>query len=176
MNLEDLIENAGVLTTPPSKPKSQPFYRYMTFVIRWPVRIVMLPFIWLDSLAQKIARLIIPPPFVKAGKCKKRGNCCYYILVRKMKGPLGFLDLFWHTQINGFFRREKKPVSYLKGSVYVMGCRYLKDNGSCGRYFFRPAVCRSWPRIEIFGVPEVLKGCGIFAKKRTSHPLNILKD
>lgn len=176
MNIEDLLENSGVEKSPPSFVDKYVFFRKLVFFIRWPIRILILPFIWLDTFAQKIARLIIPPPFVKAGKCKKRGNCCHYILVRKLKGPFGFIDLFWHTQINGFFRREKKPISYDNGLVYVMGCRYLKKDGQCKRYFFRPSVCRTWPRIEIFGSPEVLKGCGIYPKKRTSHPLNILKD
>ena len=176
MNIEDLLENSGIEQKPPPSHASQSLIRNLTCIIRWPVRIAILPFIWLDCIAQKIARLIIPPPFVKAGKCKKRGNCCHYILARKIKGPFGALDLFWHTQINGFFRREKKPIAYENGLVYVMGCRYLNKNGSCRRYFFRPAICRSWPRIEIFGTPEVLKGCGIYPKKRTSHPLNILKD
>jgi hypothetical protein len=176
MNLEDLLENSGIEKTQPPHPKGGIPRRYLPPPIRWAIKAVVLPFIWLDSFSQWVAKLVVPPPFVRAGKCKKRGNCCHYILVRKFKGPLSFLDLFWHTQVNGFFRREKKAVPYNKGMVYVMGCRYLKKNGSCGNYFFRPAVCRTWPRIEIFGIPETLKGCGIYAKKRTSHPLNILKD
>lgn len=176
MNINDLIENAGIAKLPPPLPNGRIPRRYLPGIIRWPIKVMMLPFLWLDSFSQKVAKLIIPPPFVRAGKCKKRGNCCHYILIRKFKGPLGFLDIFWHTQVNGFFRRQKKAVDYDKGKVYVMGCRYLKKDGRCGNYLFRPSVCRTWPRIEIFGVPEVLKGCGIYPKERTSHPLNILKD
>ena len=176
MNIQDLLENAGIEKGQPPLPLGGIPRQWLPAIIRWPIRAIILPFIWLDVFCQKVAKIFVPPPFVKAGKCKKRGNCCHYILVRKVKGGFGFLDLFWHTQVNGFYKRNKKPVQHGKGEVYVMGCRYLQKNGSCGRYFFRPAICRTWPRIEIFGEPEVLKGCGIYAKKRTSHPLNVLKN
>ncbi|MCH9622055.1 MAG: hypothetical protein S4CHLAM20_14900 [Chlamydiia bacterium] len=175
MNLDDLLENSGVMEKQPAPPPKGIPRRFTPFFIRWPIKAIILPFIWLDSLAQWVAKLIVPPPFVKAGQCKKRGNCCYHILVRKTRAPFGFLDLFWHTQINGFYRREKKAVMYDGKPVYVMGCRYLKKNGACSRYLTRPQICRSWPRIEIFGAPEILKGCGFYPKERKKHPLNILK-
>ena len=175
MDLEELLESSGSLKSPPLPPGGKVPRRFTPFFIRWPVKPAILPFIWLDSLAQKIAKLFIPPPFVKAGRCKKRGNCCYYILVRKTRAPFGFLDLFWHTQINGFYRRQKEPEFVDGHPVYVMGCRYLSKKGKCTRYFTRPQICRTWPRIEIFGPPEMLKGCGFFAKERKKHPLNILK-
>lgn len=176
MDLEQLIENCGIAKSPPPSPKKGIPKRFFPGFLRLPIQLIILPFIWVDMLSQKIAKLFIPPPFIKAGKCKKRGNCCHYVLVRKIRGPFGFLDLFWHTQINGFYRREKKAIPYEKGDVYVMGCRHLRKDGSCGNYFLRPSVCRTWPRIEIFGVPEILKGCGFYAENRTKHPLNIVKD
>ncbi len=176
MNIQDLLENSGIEKGQPPLPPGGIPRQILPGIIRWPIRAMILPFVWLDMACQKIAKIFIPPPFVRAGKCKKRGNCCHYILIEKVRGGFGFLDLFWHTQINGFYRRNKQPVQYGKKQVYVMGCRYLKTNGSCGRYFFRPAICRTWPRIEIFGEPQALKGCGIYAKQRTSHPLNVLKS
>jgi len=176
MNIEDLLENSGFEKDQPPLPKGGIPRQYLPFWIRWPIRALVLPFIWLDLFCQKIAKMIVPPPFVKAGKCKKRGNCCHYILIQKVKGGFGFLDLFWHTEVNGFYKRHKDPVPHGNREVYVMGCRYLQKNGSCGKYFFRPSVCRTWPRIEIFGAPEMLKGCGIYAKERKSHPLSIIKE
>ena len=41
-----------------------------------------------------------------------------------------------------------------------MGCRYLREDGSCSEYRLRPQVCRQWPVIEHFGYPKILKGCG----------------
>lgn len=133
--------------------------------IRWPIRFLSLGFVLLDSMAQKLAKKIIKPPFVQKGACKKRGNCCYYIMVAKVNGPFGFLDRFWHTQINGFFLRSSEPVDYEGKKMWVMGCRYLKK-GKCSIYRFRPTVCRNWPRIEAFSRPQMLKGCGFKAKAR----------
>lgn len=142
------------------KPKPQKIRRmWLPACIRWPVRTIALFFVILDSIAQKFAKKLIKPPFEMVGSCKKRGNCCYYILVAKIRSPFGFLDRFWHTQINGFYLRSPEPVDYEGKKMWVMGCRYLKE-GKCSIYRYRPAVCRNWPRIEVFGRPEMLKGCG----------------
>jgi Fe-S-cluster containining protein len=47
-----------------------------------------------------------------------------------------------------------------------MGCRYLKQDGSCSHYRLRPSICRTWPQIEYFGHPRILKGCGFKATPR----------
>jgi Fe-S-cluster containining protein len=120
----------------------------------------------IDLSAQRLARLIIRPPFKKGGKCLKRGNCCHYILVPEAKGFLGKLFYFWNTQILGFYRRTSETYESEGKRVYAMGCRYLKKDGACGRYFLRPAVCRKWPMIEYFGFPRILKGCGFKAVNR----------
>ncbi len=132
--------------------------------IRWPLRALLLPFLYLDIFAQWLAKKIIRPPYKKVGACKKRGNCCHYILIKKSKGFSGKLDLLWHTQINGFYRRDKQLHDYEGMKVYVMGCRYLQKDGRCGAYALRPMICRSWPRIEYFGHPQILKGCGFQAQ------------
>jgi Fe-S-cluster containining protein len=137
------------------------------------MKVYFLPFILLDLLAQKIARLLIKPPFVKEGHCLKRGNCCHYILLPQFRGPLGRLFLFWNTQINGFYPRYRDTFDYENKKMIVMGCRHLQKDGRCGDYLLRPAVCRQWPRIEYFGPPQMLKGCGFKAAPR--HPLRILK-
>jgi hypothetical protein len=72
MNIEDLLENSGVANKAPPGPNGTPYIRNALAIIRWPVRVLVLPFVWLDLAAQKIARLFIPTPFVRAGKCKKR--------------------------------------------------------------------------------------------------------
>lgn len=170
MNIEDLIANAGDLKSPPVQKVPKKWFPESISIL---IRLIILPFVLLDLAAQKIARMIIRPPFKKVGKCKKRGNCCYYILVRRSKGVLGWIDLLWHTQINGFYRRTKETYRVDGKSYYLMGCRYLKQNGSCSRYLIRPAICRIWPRIEYFGRPEMLKGCGYTAKVRKGSNIKL---
>ena len=128
--------------------------------IRWPIKCIVLPFVILDMAAQFISKKIIPPPFKKTGKCKKSGNCCRYILMKKCRWPLNRIFLFWHTQINGFYLLDRKPYKYKGVEFYVMSCRYLLADGLCKHYRFRPSICRTWPRIEHFGYPQFLKGCG----------------
>lgn len=159
--LQQILEHAG---DDGDKPQPCPIPKqWLPGFIRWPIRYLLLPFVWLDIFAQSVAKKIIKPPYKKVGECKKRGNCCHYILIKKSKGISSKLDLFWHTQMNGFYRRDNTTHEYNGMRVYVMGCRYLKEDGKCGAYALRPMICRSWPRIEYFGHPQILKGCGFQA-------------
>ncbi len=169
MDLNDILAAAENATEPPEDPIDGIPKQKLFSWIRWSLRILILPFLYLEVAAEKTARLIIPPPFKPVGTCKRRGNCCHYILLPEVKGFLGKLLFFWHTEVFGFYPRTKDPYEYEGKPITVMGCRYLKKNGSCSRYFFRPKVCRSWPIIEIFGVPRILKGCGYQAKVKNSY-------
>lgn len=174
MNLEDLIFKAGDSAEPPPLPKEGIPRQKTPAWIRWPIRVFCLPFVLLDIAMQKFARFLVPPPYIQEGKCKKRGNCCHYIMIRKPKGIWGWLFHYWNTEINGFYQRSRDDYEYEGKPVMVMGCRYLQKDGSCKHYKLRPMVCRKWPVIEHFGYPRVLKGCGFTARPR--HKLQILKD
>jgi hypothetical protein len=181
MKLTDIIETAGNATSQPEEPKGGIPKQKLPSFIRWFFRILLLPFLYLEMSAEKIASLIVPPPFKQVGACKRRGNCCYYVLLPDVKGFLGKFLFFWHTEIFGFYPRTKEPHEYEGKKIHVMGCRYLRKNGSCSRYFFRPKVCRSWPVIRIFGIPRILKGCGYQAKVKPSYAkkypqLNVLNN
>jgi hypothetical protein len=165
-NLDELLETAGEAEEAPPEPSGGIPRQWVPGWVRWPLRVFFLPFILMDLSAQRVARLLIRPPFKKAGKCLKRGNCCHYILVPEAKGFLGKLFYFWNTQILGFYRRTPDVYESEGKRVYAMGCRYLKKDGACGRYFLRPTVCRKWPLIDYFGYPRILKGCGFKAVNR----------
>lgn len=166
MNFEDLILKAGEDTHEPFPSPSGIPKQKLPGWIRWPIRVCFLPFILLDVTMQKFARRLIPPPYKQEGKCKRRGNCCYYIMIREPKGIFGRLLYLWNTEINGFYPRRAKPCEYEGNRVMVMGCRYLQKDGSCSHYHLRPIVCRKWPVIEHFGHPKILKGCGFNAIPR----------
>jgi hypothetical protein len=172
IEMEEIL-NAGEVETPPAPPIGGIPRQWLPGWIRWPLRVLFLPFVLMDVFAQKIARLIVRPPFVQAGHCLKRGNCCHYILLPQMRQYLNKLFLFWYTQVDGFYLRFKEPFDYNNKKVQVMGCRYLQKDGSCRHYHLRPLICRQWPRIEYFGPPQMLKGCGFKAVPRDR--LNILK-
>ena len=81
-------------------------------------------------------------------------------MIRYSRSIIGRLFYFWYTQILGFYKRIDEPMVYEGRKMYVMGCRHLRNDGSCGDYHLRPLICRQWPVIEHFGFPKVLKGCG----------------
>lgn len=164
--LMQLLENVGLSKHQPKEPPGGIPKQWFPRSIRWIVRALVLPFVHLDLASQWVARQIVRPPFVKKGNCKKRGNCCHYILIAKSRYSPRWMELFWHTQINGFYLRDQKLHNYYGMPVYVMGCRYLSKEGHCTNRTFRPTICRTWPRIEIFGKTEILKGCGYFAEER----------
>lgn len=166
LDLDQALEQAGDAISAPEAPEDGIPKRWLPGFIRLPVRYFILPFVLLDLYMQKLARKIVKPPFVQKGSCKQRGNCCHYIMIEEGKGLFGRLYNFWNTQINGFYPRTKKLHFYEGKRVQVMGCRYLKKNGSCGNYRLRPLVCRKWPLIEHFGHPRILKGCGFQVEMR----------
>jgi hypothetical protein len=180
--LDALIAHAGEADGPPPEPKEGIPIQRTPGWIRWPIRILFLPLMLLDLSMQKCARKLVQPPYRQTGGCLKRGNCCHYILIPKCKGLLNWLNIFWNTEINGFYFRDRDIYESDGKPMFVMGCRYLKKDGRCGHYHLRPAVCRKWPMIEYFGYPRLLKGCGFkpvlrHTEKRASSksPLDILR-
>jgi Fe-S-cluster containining protein len=158
--LEELLDEAGEALYPPPAPPGGIPPQFLPSWIRLPIKLFVFPFVLLDYAMHKLARKIIRPPFKKEGKCLKRGNCCYYVLIRHSKNLFGKLFYLWQTEINGFYLRYKEPYEYEGKKMVVMGCRYLKKDGTCNQYWLRPMVCREWPVIEHFGYPKILKGCG----------------
>ncbi|MDN3508166.1 MAG: hypothetical protein P0S94_04515 [Simkaniaceae bacterium] len=155
--LNVLLERASSGQGPPNVKIPR---QWFPAFLRWPIRILLFPFMMLDIGVQNIAQWIIRPPFKRVGKCHQRGACCHYILFPRVKGPVGWGLKFWATQINGFFLREKQ-IHYHEGKVMqVYGCRYLRKDGKCGNHRLRPTICRKWPNFAAFGRPQALRGCG----------------
>jgi hypothetical protein len=164
--LDLLIEHAGATPRQPPLPAGGIPRQWIPAFIRWPIRLFMTPFVILDQFIKKVAAFLVQTPFKMAGSCKKRGNCCYFVLLPEPKGLLGRLFYFWYTQINGFYWRGLTTTSDKGNTMHVMGCRYLKKDGSCAHHKLRPALCREWPVIAIWGRPQILKGCGFRAEPR----------
>ncbi|MCX6990421.1 MAG: YkgJ family cysteine cluster protein [Chlamydiae bacterium] len=170
--LEDILHLAENLTSPPKVQGEIP-KQWLPEWLRLILKLSYLPVLLLDLFAQKVARYIIQPPFKQVGSCKRRGNCCYFILIPQPSGTLGKIFYFWQTQVNGFFLRSLSPQDEKGKKMLVMGCRHLNEDGSCNSYKTRPSVCRRWPVIEYFGAPRVLKGCGfspVLKKKYDKEP------
>lgn len=148
------IEFGTPYQTPPPK-------QLLPSIIRWPLRILLLPLILLDQAMQRLAKFIIKPPYKQVGGCSRRGNCCHRVLISKPKSrTLEMMIYFYYTQVYGFFTVKPNVVKDKNDDYFVMACRYLTKQGSCKHHRLRPTVCRQWPRIEYFDRPKLIKGCG----------------
>lgn len=166
---EELIKDAEERTSRPPLPKEGVPKQKVPGWIRWPIRVSFLPFVLLDLAAQRLVRFFFKTPYKKVGACQKRGNCCYYIIIPEPESWMTKLNYFWHTEINGFYKRDYEPIEIDGGKLRVLGCRYLQTDGSCSHYRLRPVICREWPRIEYFGPPQCLRGCGFKAVPRDKN-------
>ena len=139
-----------VLQEPPPKPPKQWFPQ----VIRWPIRVLLWPFVVLDVAIQGLFRPALP--YRIDGKCKERGDCCRYVVVPvpKRSRLLGAVSRFYLTQIHGFYER-----AFGVDGASIYSCRYLV-NHRCTHYALRPAVCRQWARARHHTPPTLLPGCG----------------
>lgn len=168
-SLEEVVTLAEESTSPPPLPEGGLPHQKVPGWIRWPMRALIVPFVILDLAAQRIARLFFKTPYKQTGDCAQRGNCCYYILFPAPKGFISKVFYYWNTEINGFFPRDSKSYEVGGDQFIVMGCRYLQQDGRCGHYHLRPSICRTWPQIEYFGRPRILKGCGFKAVPRDKN-------
>lgn len=65
-----------------------------------------------------------------------------------------------HFFING--KLEDKYNEFNNGAL-LFKCKSLKENGKCGRYFFRSIACRDYPSINPYFIQTggtTLDGCG----------------
>lgn len=166
-SLVELLDSVGDERMQPPLPEGGLKKQWFPSPLRLCIKLLIYPFMMLDIFAKKIALRIVPPPFKITGSCKKRGNCCHYILLRTKSKKLSLLSLFWHTQINGFFLRSKKADNVMGKNHFVMGCRYLRKDGSCSNYILRPALCRNWPDVGFRREHGILKGCGFQVREKS---------
>lgn len=169
MNLEELLSKAENATSPPEIPLGGIQKQRLPSWGRWIIRILYLPLLHLELRTEKIAKFFIRPPFIQTGQCKRRGNCCHYIIFPELQGIIKKLFLFWNTEVHGFYKREGLEYEVEGKKIHVYGCRHLRKDGSCSNYSFRPKICRSWPLINYFAYPKILKGCGYQIKLRPPY-------
>ena len=99
--LEEVLKRAETLTKPPFIDHSLP-NQILPRSLRLALRSIYLPVLLLDLFMQKLAKKIIRPPFKTEGKCKKRGNCCYYILLPEAKGMISKIYFFGKRKLMVF--------------------------------------------------------------------------
>lgn len=128
--------------------------------VRLLLQLTVFPFMVLDLASQRLLRAIVRPPYKRHGQCQKSGRCCRYLAQHQSGLHRWRFFHWWVTEVNGFYERSFEVEPEEGGAVRIYSCRHLTAEGTCSNYALRPAVCRTWPRIDYFGPPSIMKGCG----------------
>jgi Fe-S-cluster containining protein len=150
---------------PPPPPSGVPAQR-LPAPARRALQLLVLPFVLLDVAAQRLVQRVLRPRWRLSGGCARSGHCCRYITQHASSGGLlvgrgaDRLLRWWATEVNAFYARDFDVGDGAEPGVTVYSCRNLTAEGTCADYAFRPALCRSWPRVGFFAKPHLHKGCG----------------
>ena len=173
------MQRASGFVPPNGKGSADVPRQWLPGFVRWPLRVLLLPWIWLDSAMVFVVQRVFPPPWRLEGACLQRGACCHHVLaqlpslVGRWRG-LAQLGLVWLTQVNGFYQRAFDVELDPDNHATVFGCRYLQADGRCGHYHLRPWACRRYPELRHDRPPQLLNGCGFRVVNRTVPRLPIL--
>ncbi len=124
------------------------------------IQILVYPFMRLDLACQALLRMLVRPPHRRLGQCQMSGRCCRYLAQQKSGLHKWPFFHWWATEVNGFYERSFEVEAPEGQQMRIYSCRHLTAEGRCNNYAFRPVVCRTWPRIDYFGQPSLMKGCG----------------
>lgn len=129
------------------------------FVMRRIVQVIAVAIIKLDLAAQALVRLCIKPKHVLLGDCQRCGACCRSLVGDPPEvvknNPLllkGFIA--YHRTTHRFEAYARGP----NGEV-LFRCGHLQSDNTCGIYWRRPLVCRTYPVVPAYGIPRLLPDC-----------------
>jgi Fe-S-cluster containining protein len=113
----------------------------------------------LDLLAQGLVRVVAPPSHTLLGSCQKCGACCRSLVgdpPAMVKNTPLLLKAFiaYHRATHRFEAYGRGP----NGEV-IFRCGHLQPDNTCGIYWRRPLVCRTYPVVPSQGAPSLLPDC-----------------
>ena len=129
-------------------------------VMRFVWREIIRLFIVFDLAMMRLVQRVLKPRFEVRGSCDKRGVCCTQIVgnpPRFVRHSPRLINLFaaFHQVMHNFHVVARGPDGEL-----IFRCGYLKTDGRCGIYRYRPLICRNYPVLPFFEPPRLLPGCG----------------
>lgn len=158
-------------------PVAPPPPQWLPGFIRWPIRVLLWPFVALDDAVQRLVQRFLRPQWTLQGACHRRGACCRHVLIAipavlDRHPRLRRWVLAYFTQVQGFY--EHAFAVELDGdAVTSMGCRYLLPGGSCAHHHLRPGICRRYPHSS-GAPPNLLPGCGFHLRPSGPPALKVL--
>ncbi len=96
------------------------------------------------------------------GECKRCGKCCknVYSVDMESEGEFKFMQFLFPS-----YRRF-----YIKGKDesgnFVFACKFVTEEGLCGVYEKRPAICKRYPAKSIKYCAKLHDGCGYKVVKK----------
>ena len=135
------------------------------------VRLLVVAFSFCDNLASNIVQLIFPPRWKIEGKCKRCGECCYLIGLstpnRLAKRPwIKKTLIWWQENINRFKFEDVVEEKETDLSWFLYSCNRITTEGLCGDYRHRPRICREYPQLPQYKMPDIVHNCGFKAAPR----------
>lgn len=90
------------------------------------------------------------------GKCNQCGKCCREIRSFGMKNEkdLKLMQMIFPWYKNFYIYK------YSKENEIILSCKHLNEENKCSIYFFRPLLCRNYPKKKINLNCELIEGCG----------------
>jgi hypothetical protein len=128
-------------------------------VTRRITQLIAVGVIKLDLAAQGLVRTLAPPKYVLQGDCQRCGACCRSLVgdppqVIKKSSVLLRTFIAYHRATHRFEAYARGP----NGEV-LFRCGHLQTDNTCGIYWRRPLVCRTYPVVPSFGIPKLLPDC-----------------
>ncbi len=139
----------------------------MIRIIRTPVRvlvfIVCFVITYLEMAADWIIGVRARTEYVREGKCKRCGRCCQALALIM---PRGMARRDWLVRAVSWCHGVALNFYYIaeEENWLIYGCNYYKNG--CSIYPFRHRICRSFPRQQLYGHPNVHPDCGFSFVRR----------
>ncbi len=129
------------------------------FIIRRLVQGFAVFLIFLELGAQWFVKLFARPKYVLQGECQRCGACCR-CLVGEPPAYVRNSPLLLKTFI-AYQRAAHRFEAYARGpnGEVLFRCGHLQADNTCGIYWRRPLVCRTYPVVPSFGIPKLLPDC-----------------
>lgn len=114
---------------------------------------------WIDLGAQWLVRTIVKPKHVLLGSCQRCGACCRSLVgdpprIVKKNNTLLRTFIAYHRVTHRFEAYARGP----NGEV-LFRCGHLQPDNTCGIYWRRPLICRTYPVVPFMEAPKLLPDC-----------------
>ena len=122
---------------------------------------------WIDLAAQCLVRTVVKPKHVLLGSCQRCGACCRS-LVGDPPAIVKKNDVLLRTFI-AYHRVTHRFEAYARGpnGEVLFKCGHLQHDNTCGIYWRRPLVCRTYPVVPFEDAPKLLPDCSYKIAART---------